>query len=98
MSDPTRQIAPDIVESTVKFLLSVTDLQVKGDYNFDPHIDWIKQANSLPPGAFSKFFDGEVKNFRDSTTQSTPPLPQAYPCFLLSEIHPNSFTNIKIAE
>jgi hypothetical protein len=62
-SDPTCEITPDFVESMVKFLLSVAELQVKGDYNFDPHTNWIKRANELSPAAFSKLFQGEVCSF-----------------------------------
>jgi hypothetical protein len=61
--DPKVPIRAESINDTVRVLLKLFAMQIKGSHEFDEKTDWIKKANGMLPAAFSALFTGEADGF-----------------------------------
>ena len=59
VADPSQPLSADFMEETVRVMLQLVDLLVKGEMDFPAKEDWIKRANGMLPAAFSSLFSGD---------------------------------------
>jgi hypothetical protein len=63
VKDPSVKIKPEFMTETVRVLLKLFAMQIKGSHEFSESTDWIKKANSMLPAGFSALFTGEPDVF-----------------------------------